>query len=293
MMRAPGQQRSGGGLRVAGLVLMLAGGAGLAYGIYQVMQIGTCASGGPFQSARECPSGTGWYILLIGLGVVLPMAGGFMARMPGLTLMVVFGGVGVGALAAALFGDVPGGDIWFPLIFGAGFLLFALLPLGLLLMGRRRQAAATTLVATGRKAVGTLIAVEDTGVTVNNNPRVRMRFLLEPQDGGPAYEAEKTTTVSRVSIPRAGDRYPVWIDPADPNRFAFGIPETAEARQQVRDEFGFDASTPGGSSGGGAAGGGPAGDPVARIAKLDELRRSGAIDQEEYERLKDRVLNEG
>ena len=30
----------------------------VGYGIYQMLQIGTCASGGPYVVARECPDGT-------------------------------------------------------------------------------------------------------------------------------------------------------------------------------------------------------------------------------------------
>jgi hypothetical protein len=30
----------------------------MAYALYQLLQVGTCASGGPYVSARECPAGT-------------------------------------------------------------------------------------------------------------------------------------------------------------------------------------------------------------------------------------------
>jgi hypothetical protein len=32
----------------------------IAYAIYQLLQTGTCASGGPYVVARECPDGLGW-----------------------------------------------------------------------------------------------------------------------------------------------------------------------------------------------------------------------------------------
>jgi hypothetical protein len=38
----------------------------LSYAIYQLLQIGTCASGGPYVSARQCPAGTER------LGLVIP-----------------------------------------------------------------------------------------------------------------------------------------------------------------------------------------------------------------------------
>ncbi len=44
---------------VFGLGLLLAGATVcLAYDVYQLLQIGTCATGGPYVSARECPDGT-------------------------------------------------------------------------------------------------------------------------------------------------------------------------------------------------------------------------------------------
>ena len=45
--------------------------AAFEYSIYQVLQIGTCASGGPYVSARECPSGTGIYFAGLFGGIVL------------------------------------------------------------------------------------------------------------------------------------------------------------------------------------------------------------------------------
>jgi hypothetical protein len=54
----------GYGTRTAlGLALMVGGVAGLVYCIVELASIGTCASGGPYVSARECPAGTEWYII--------------------------------------------------------------------------------------------------------------------------------------------------------------------------------------------------------------------------------------
>ena len=42
----------------------------VGYGIFEMLQIGTCASGGPYVSARECPDGIeGIFLMLIG-GVI-------------------------------------------------------------------------------------------------------------------------------------------------------------------------------------------------------------------------------
>ena len=59
-----------------GLALMVAGIGGLGFGIYKVTSIGTCASGGPYVSVRECPSNTGLFIGMIVVGVFVFLIGG-------------------------------------------------------------------------------------------------------------------------------------------------------------------------------------------------------------------------
>jgi hypothetical protein len=64
------------GRGAVGLALMLVGIAAFLFGLYHLMKTGTCASGGPYVSARPCPAGTGgWVALLIG-GVFAFLAGG-------------------------------------------------------------------------------------------------------------------------------------------------------------------------------------------------------------------------
>ena len=63
---------------ILGAVLVLAGLGGAAYCIVELSQIGTCASGGPYVSARPCPDGTGWLIAGIFPGVISTLAGGWL-----------------------------------------------------------------------------------------------------------------------------------------------------------------------------------------------------------------------
>lgn len=53
---------------VFGLALLLGGAVVIAYDVYQLLQIGTCATGGPYVSARLCPTGTER------LGLTIPLA---------------------------------------------------------------------------------------------------------------------------------------------------------------------------------------------------------------------------
>ena len=62
-------------LVVLGWVLCLGGLALACRSIYDLTQVGTCASGGPYVSARPCPAGTGLKILSIFGAALLGLAG--------------------------------------------------------------------------------------------------------------------------------------------------------------------------------------------------------------------------
>lgn len=167
------------------------------------------------------------------------------------------------------------------------------------LFGSSKKEKAANLLETGTRAVGTVTNVRDTGVTINDlNVRVGLRFKIEPLDGAPAFDGEKTTTVSRVSIPQVGQRFPVWFNPADPTEFAYATTDGGdEARRNIVAMFG-DAFGPDGSGVGqvAAAAAAPAAapaDPIEQIAKLQELRVAGALTDEEFEAQKQRILAGG
>jgi Short C-terminal domain len=58
-----------------GFTLMVTAWVVLGYSIYQLLQVGTCASGGPYEIARECPGGIERLILAIFGGIVAILAG--------------------------------------------------------------------------------------------------------------------------------------------------------------------------------------------------------------------------
>lgn len=58
-----------------GAALIAGGIAVMAYSVYELAHIGTCASGGPYVSARECPAGTGTLIVAIFPAVIAVLAG--------------------------------------------------------------------------------------------------------------------------------------------------------------------------------------------------------------------------
>jgi putative oligomerization/nucleic acid binding protein len=160
-----------------------------------------------------------------------------------------------------------------------------------LFKNKRKQAQ--DLFDTGSKGVGTVLQVQDTGMTVNDNPRVKMVLRVEPIDGAPAFDAQKTTTVSRVEIPRQGDRYPIWYDAQDPaNTWAYATVADDDGRATMRQLFGAAADGFVGMGGAPAApaAAAPQADPVEQLEKLAALHAQGALTDEEFAAQKARLL---
>jgi hypothetical protein len=114
--------------RVVGLLVMVVGLAAFVWGLYNLMEIGTCASGGPYVSARPCPEGSGKYFAAVPLGIVATLVGGLVGGVGLLLLPIVFTGVGGASVASGVAGEDAGAGA-FPFVFGGLFLAFGLLPL--------------------------------------------------------------------------------------------------------------------------------------------------------------------
>ena len=160
-----------------------------------------------------------------------------------------------------------------------------------LFKSKKKQAA--QLFETGAKGAGTVISVQDTGMTVNDNPRVKMVFRVEPLDGSPPFDAQKTTTVSRVEIPRQGDRYPVWYDANEPTKtWAYATIADDSGRATMRQLFGDVAETFVGMNAPAApapvAGSGQ--DVVEQIKQLADLHQQGILTDEEFAAQKAKLL---
>ena len=95
-----------------------------------------------------------------------------------------------------------------------------------------------------------------------------------------------------MEIPRPGDRYPVWFDPEDHDRFAFGTDVTSEASPGVRRLFAAAGKAAGPTIPAPAEAAAPAAadDPIARLGKLNELRLAGALTDAEFKIQKDLLL---
>lgn len=66
----------------------------------------------------------------------------------------------------------------------------------------------------GLEASADVLSVTDTGATINMNPVVELKLHVIPATGA-AFEATARTMVSRIAVPRKGDRISLKYNPAD------------------------------------------------------------------------------
>src|SRR3954451_2080274 len=132
---------------VLGLGLFVAGLAAFDYGLYELMNIGTCASGGAYVSARQCPAGTFQKALLLPGGFIVGGIGMIVFALRGrrpraaddawraspwlLGWVPLFVGTGAVALVAGLGSDAAdaGTAKWTGIFLAAVFVPMGLVPL--------------------------------------------------------------------------------------------------------------------------------------------------------------------
>jgi hypothetical protein len=281
----------GGKKNLTGLIVGLLGCALTAYALYSILSSAGCAA----SLDKSCPiEGVFSSIWMLPAGIIAAVVGIFMGGGA-----IVFGGlfmaIGVGALLVGILGQMP--DMpFFPWLFGGLFFASGLLPFFLGAVMKRSNAAkqvmAQELMRSGVRGVGTITDVSDTGITINNNPRIVITMRIDPTDGSAPVERRKTVTVSRVQIPQVGARYPAWFDRTDPDKWMYGTDmDPSQASAEVKDLF---ARAAAGGSGAGAAAATVAPDaepgPVEELESLTELWKSGALTDSEFAAAKARLL---
>lgn len=152
-------------------------------------------------------------MFLLPLGIILTTAAMFLGG-GWYVFHGMFLAVGIGALVAGgSFGQMFGGIfIATELIMGLSWYAF----------WGRFKTEAPAAANLGARGTGTVVSVTDTGMTINDNPRVQLVVRIQPENGAPAWDATKAVVVSRVAIPRAGDRMPVFYDPGNPTQWGYG-----------------------------------------------------------------------
>ncbi len=142
---------------------------------------------------------------------------------------LIVGGLGglIGLACAVIFGGIPGiiMSVIFIGVFGAFFYPLLIKPM----------MTASKLRKNGVAATAKILQVSDTGVTLNNNPQVKL--LLEVSSPTGTYQVETKQYISRLqtSMYQPGGMLPVLIDPSDRDMISIN----------------YDGAAPGGGSGAG------------------------------------------
>jgi Short C-terminal domain len=310
---------------LVGLAICGAAVVALDWGLYNVVRTGTCGVQEGGFVAPPCPPGTGLHIMgiiggvfagLIGIGIYATRGEGGQPGRVGLGAIMWFLLFVTIALSVAwsAFGPANTDSTaarGVAIAFAFTFIPMGLAPILFSLKGPgRKQRLAQQLMATGRRCTGEVMSVDDTGITINDNPRVKITVRAEPPGETP-FTIVKTATVSRVSIPRRGDRCTVFYDPADRenrNGITFdpvpGMPWSGPATSPSAPWPGSPPTTtaappPSTASAGSAGTAGTASidddeeeDPFAKIERLGQLRDRGLITQDEFDEQKRRLLGE-
>lgn len=73
------------------------------------------------------------------------------------------------------------------------------------------------LAQNGLEAAAEVLSVADTGATINMNPVVTLKLKVTPPFGA-AFETTGNTMVSRIAVPRIGDKIQIKYNPTDPTQ---------------------------------------------------------------------------
>ena len=74
------------------------------------------------------------------------------------------------------------------------------------------------LAANGMPGTAEVLSIADTGTLINYNPVVMLKLRVTPSYG-PTFEAEGESVVSKIAIPRVGDKVNIKYNPNDTKQF--------------------------------------------------------------------------
>ncbi|HEY3249804.1 MAG TPA: hypothetical protein VGK25_01670 [Ignavibacteria bacterium] len=78
----------------------------------------------------------------------------------------------------------------------------------------KKYADYNNVTTTGLPATAEVLSIADTGALVNFNPVLKMKLNVTPQFG-PAFQVETETPVSKIAIPRVGDKLNIKYNAAN------------------------------------------------------------------------------
>lgn len=310
-------------MKRTGVVLIVAVGlvaiAVECIGLVHIVKTGTCASGGPYAIARQCPSGTGKYAALLAVGMTVAIlcmvaagligSGGLFAGPAVLLWSAEFLGGGLVMLLTAILGHNLGpGAKTAGYTVGAIFIPMGAIPLAIVIPGWLRGARGKQIESRSREADATVSRVDELQRYGNNQARIRITYSVQPQDEM-SFEVSRETNAIVSHMPRSGDRARVRYDPrhhetfevissssrsgAGATRAASYTPPPTTAPSLTPAATAAAAGLPWSPTTPASIGGtDQMSDHIARLKQLADLHASGALTESEFEREKAKILAE-
>lgn len=266
---------------VIGLGLLTFAIVAFCYSLYQVLQIGTCASGGPYVSARECPDAAGRIIVTLVVSVFVGLIGtaiwGSRGPAPGseerggssgnvisagiVAWSGLFLGGGLTCLWAVLGPDAdpgPGAKVA-GIVVGVVFIPMGLIPLvGMLVAAGSKLRARRPASGLGGGSSG------DTG--------------LGATAGATAAPASSSVDDTAAAVFGAsGDSGSPWTSSLSAPG---AIPPPQAAPRPAATFGGLAPGTPGAATG----------DPAAKLQRLADLKAKGVLTEAEFEAAKAKII---
>lgn len=247
--------------RVLGVILAVAAGILVVTAILTFTHVGACGDIGE----QACPSSTNVAVGEMIGGLVLLVVGSIMTVGAGFLIFLFVGGIY--ALIRALSGP-------YGLISSDGIVVLCFLAIPVVLfviglistIGKPEDAVPNDFKERAIRTDGVIVEIADTGMTINDDPRVKLTIDYVRNDGTTA-RIEHRQLVSRLAIPRPGERVTVLYDP-----------------EGDRSEVEYDPAAAGPIVD--AARGGM----VAELERLAALHRDGSLTADEYARAKERLI---
>jgi hypothetical protein len=225
-------------VRIVGGLLAAAGGVGLVAAMTAMDRIGDCGNGYDL----PCPPEIANDFYLMGGAVTAIAIGAIMTWGVGLAIAILTAGIAALVYSQTVPTNLRTGE------FITAAVCFGLLGLGFAI-GRnavragaaKRRAIEAQIAEEGQfmqratMVAGTVTALTDTGVTINDNPEAAVTITYTRGDGTTA-QVETIQVVPRLEIPRRGDPATVWYDVSTGRAIAkLGSPRSRSAPSSFPD----------------------------------------------------------
>ena len=225
-------------LRIVGGVLAGAGGVGLVAAMAAMERIGDCGNGYDL----PCPPEIANDFYLMGGAVIAIAIGSIMTWGVGLAIAILTAGIAALIYSQTLPANLRTGEfITAAVCFGLLGLGFAIGWSAVRAGAAKRRAIEEQIAEEGRfmqratMVAGTVTALSDTGVTINDNPQAAVTITYTRGDGTTA-QVETIEVLPRLEIPRRGDPATVWYDLSTGRAIAkLGSPRSHSASSSFSD----------------------------------------------------------